>query len=158
MNNIKNYTEYNKVNEELQIFGMDVVITLGELVGAATTIFSIAAVGAFFGYMSLKSWLSDILSDKKRVKALKRLSILIEKYRDEVVDGYIHNLKTYIHYVKTHEQNKKIENDYTELANHLRDKMTEEDKVEYDSLMDEIGMWGDSYKMNKPSYIRKRHI
>lgn len=148
MENLKNYNDFNKINEEFQIFGMDVVITLGELVGAATTLFAIAGVGAFFGYISLKSWIRELLSDRKRIKALKRLGMLLEKYKDETINDYMHTINTQIHRIKKDMgRDKSIENYYTKLATYLREKMTDEDKMEYDALMDEIGMWGRDYKV-----------
>jgi len=148
MENIKNYNEFNKINEEFSIFGMDVVITLGELVEGSLVVLCLAAGLGIFGFLKMKTWLRGIVSDRKRIKALKRLGMFLDKYKDETINDYMHTINTQIHRIKTDMgRDKSIENYYTKLATYLREKMTEEDKIEYDSLMDEIGMWGSDYKM-----------
>jgi len=129
------FKEKEKVNEEFDIFGFDVVITLGELVGSVIAAAFIVGAASFFGYMSIRSWLRGISTNRKLLKDLKRLAKLLEKYKDDKIDGYLHSLKTKIHYIKSNERNKDVALDWKKISNYLKSKMSEGDKEEYEDIL-----------------------
>jgi len=138
---IKRFKDYEKVNEEFQIFGMDVVITLGELIEGAALIIVISLGLAYFGYAGLKYWLKDIISDKRKIKSLKKLSKIVNKYKDDKVDGYIHDINTAIYHIKTDKGDVVMtRKKYIELSDYLKNKMSKEDRIEYENVLDVLGI------------------
>lgn len=141
MNNLKTYEQYSKVNEEFSIFGMDVVITLGELVEGAIAIIVIAAFLTFFGYYSFKIWIQDLIKSRSKIKALKELGVLINKYRDETIDNYVRKIASEIRRIKRDEVKfGMLRTDYEELSSYLNRKMTRDDVTKYHELLIKLGL------------------
>ena len=148
MEHIKSFNDYNSVNEEFTFFGMDVVVLLSEYLKIWGTIAFIAVFSTAIGYMSLKSWLSDIISVRRKINDIKKLINIIEKYKDDVVDNYIHDLKTLLQDIKTEKTSAKINGvsmwnynyqRYAEkLTNYLESKMSEEDYDTYKNILESL--------------------
>lgn len=144
MKNIKSYKEYAKVNEEFQIFGMDVVITLGELIEGSIVVIFLVGLGLALGVAHVNHWIGQIIRDKRKRKALKSTSAIILKYKDDIVKDYIHQLR-----LKVNDEMSWLRGDvaklYKETLKYIENKMSEEDKQEFNNQMDELGLSKDDY-------------
>lgn len=123
------FKEKEKINEEFDIFDFDVVI-----ISVMATSFIVGAA-SFFGHMNIRSWLRGISTNRKLLKDLKKLAKFLEKYKDDKIEGYLHNLKTKIHYIKSNERNKDVALDWKKISNYLKNKMSEEDREKYEDIL-----------------------
>jgi hypothetical protein len=144
MKNLKNYDEFNKVNEGFELFGMEVVIPIGDVVGGALAIFFLVAFGLALGVAKVKFWVKDILRDKRKRRALKSASAIINKYKDDIVKDFIHKLRLEVDNQESFYRGK-ISKIYTDMMIYLKGKMTKDDEKEFDIQMRELGLTEGGY-------------